>query len=358
MRGPTVPTQPPKSGTDFLRQLAGTAHNAKPRDPSCSLRDALRSEVEAWLNSFGVKWTGPVEISLDSIDVKESRGHQSRETPIVEDTVQGVVASINAGDYIKPIVTFIEHGRANIIDGNNRDEGHRRAQLKEIESYVIDSETPSAIVARMLVASNAHHPQRPDVAHRVKQCAFLVHAHGVPTEQAVRDANITREQLRNHLKVVEADKRAQTLKIKDFIGKDGLPETARRALHRITMDAAFHAAARTAIDTGMTSQEVERFSIDIRSHKSETEMLAYVEQVRQQRIEAERGRRAGSRLRNDPKANLSQGIGKIVAVDPVQLAQSVITDVDRRIVLDRIEEAVTHLARLEAGIALKKASTQ
>lgn len=346
-----------KTGTDYLRDLARQAGVATPRTPTCDIESALRSEVEAWLNSFGVKYVGPEVISLTLIDVKESRGQQARETPIVEDTVQGVLVSLNEGRYVKPIVTFVQGNKASIIDGNNRDEAHRRAGRDGIESYVVDSDTPSATIARMLVDANSHHPQRPDLSWRVKQAAHLMAAYGITREQAIMDANITSTQLSSYLKLVEADKRAGILKIKDFTGENGLPESSRRALHRIPMDTAFHSAARLAIDTGMNSTEVDELQLQVKRFKSEGEMLAFIDKARKERVEAERGRRAGSKLKKDPKNNLSEGVGKVLAVDPVQLAQSCLTDIDRRIVLDRIDEAVSHLARLEAAITMKKVST-
>lgn len=344
-----MPT-PPKSGTDFLRSLAGKAAAAQPREPECDVQSTSRSRVEEWLNSFGVKYTGPTRIALTDISVKESRGQQSRRTAIVEDTVQGVLQSLNDSRYVDPVVVFIDGGKATLIDGNNRDEAHRRYGAESIEAYVVDTDTPSLTIKRMLVAANAHHPQRPDLVWRTQQAADLL-AIGADRRIAIRDANITMQQLSDYEKLVEADERAGELKIKDWTT---LPDTSRRALNRIKMDAAFHAAARCAIDTGMTSLEVTDFQVQVRKHKSEGAMLALIEQARDKRIEAERGRRAGSKLKKDPKHNLSEGVGKIVNVDPVQLAQSCATDVDRRHVLNRINEALDHLGRLEAALTMKR----
>ena len=61
----------------------------------------------------------------------------------------------------------------------------------------------------------------------------------------------------------------------------------------------------------------------------------------------------GNRLSN-VKQSLITGIGKVLNVDAVELTRSVLTDIDRQLIINKLEELVTKAGELESALVAGK----
>lgn len=334
------------SSTDY-NKLKGLASTAKPTLPKTSTEEAQKSEVETWLMSFGVKYIGPHPIPLTSIDEKTSRGHNSREVSIVPDTVDRVVQGLKDGVSLPAIVVYPAGSKFTIIDGNNREAGHKKAGKLLINAYVVDENTPSELLARMIVNANAHHGVTPPVNFRVQQAAFLVTAHGLTRELACKDAGVTTDALKNYFKLLEAEGRAKNLRIAGFAD---LPDSTKRFLNRLTLDSAFVAASHVVIEHSISSPETEKLVKTVSVVSSESAMIAVIEGEKESRekdavIQKATGRRIAS-----PKQALVTGLGKLANIDPYSLASQILTDIDGKEMISRTRAVRDNLLRIENEI--------
>jgi hypothetical protein len=347
---------PSKSGTDWLKQQSQRAATATPSEPACDPMDAEDAKTEAWLKSYGVKYAPKAQLPLGLIDEKRSRQNQARATAVVPESVDRFRIALKAGKYLGAIVVYQDGNRAIIVDGNNREEAHRKENAQFIWAFVIDPNTPSAVIDRLTVSANLRHGVTPDPKYRIKQAHYLVTAHGLSIDVAAGDAGVSPTQVRNFQATLRADARAKDLKISGF---DTLASTARQDLGRITNDPVFLAAGRCALETKMTADDVKLFVRDVKAFRSEGEQLAYIGEVQAKRkIEQDAAKTHGRTTGRiaSPQHSLATSIGKIMAIDVNSLARSVLTDLDRQEIIKRTTLVGERL--IEIQIALEAASKE
>jgi hypothetical protein len=334
--------------------MAGKAAASTPATPKVGVEEAEDSKTERWLQRYGVKYAPKTKLALGLIDEKRSRGNQARDKAIVPELVERYSLALKHGEYLGAIVVYVDGNRAVIIDGNNREAAHRKNGEQFIWAYVVDSATPSETIHRLTVSANVRHGGTPDSRWRIKQAAFLVSI-GVAQDDAARDAEVSVSQLRDYQAALRAEARAKGMKIHDF-EKQSL--TAKKDLGRLTNDPVFYQAAHAAIETGMTAEEVRTFVRDVKALKSDNEQIAHIVAVAERRkLERRENERPGKKARvSSPKTSLVTSLGKIQAIDPADLARQALTDLDRQLLIHRIEEGGEKLIELQ--VALETASKE
>lgn len=349
-------TKPPASGTDWLRQQRMKAAGAvTPTPPACNNEDAIDSQVERFLQLNGVKYAPKSMIPIAMFDEKASLANQARDVPIVPESVERFTASLRAGEYLPPVIVFPQGNKVVTVDGNNRYASHKRHGSQFVPGFVIDEATPSETIALLTVAANVGHGVTPDLNWRKRQAAHLVSV-GFTSDRACSAAGVTKAQLGDFQALTRADARARSLKIQT--GWLELPQASRINLGRIALDSVFFQAARCAIDTAMQTEDTRILLKDIKSLGSESEQVAMIAKVSEERkLEAKTKAATGATGRvSSPKQSLFTSLGKIMKIDPAELARQVLTDLDRAELTRRLDKAGEKLIELQ--IAMNDAKVQ
>lgn len=331
--------------------MRAKATNAIPLAPVCSPSEALDSQVERWIQRFEVKYAPKSMIPIGLIDEKGSLGNQARQEPLVPESVERFTMSLKAGEYLPAVVVYPVGNKVRIIDGNNRFAAHKKAGSQFIPGYIVDENIPTETILRMTINANVGHGVTPDQKWRVKQAAMLV-ANGFTAEVAAADAGVSRNVLQSYQAAVRFDARAKALKIQ---GCADLANASKVALVAVQNDAVFYQMTRTAIDTGMFSDDVRRMIKETRALPDEATQIQNIATIAADRKLEEQQRKAGVRPGNtlaSPRQSLISAIGKILHIDPAELARSVLTDLEAREVINRCYKAADVL--MEVATALER----
>lgn len=338
----------PRTGTDWLRRVAAkvTGGDTLPVTPAV----AANVEVEAWLQRHGVQYAPAVEIPMHLIDEKRSRGNQARKDPIVAESVDRFAAAMRAGTAFPPIVCYPCGGRVVIIDGNNRQAAARKAGRDTIVGFVVADDTPSELIQLLTVEANAHHGVTPELSWRVKQAVHLTSLE-YSDQQAADAAGITIAQLRGARAVAAADERARALRVANFTE---IPATARQVLGAIRDEPVFYQAAKTALETAMSTEEIRAFVRQVKALPSEGARIEFIGLVAKERGIERATRKAVTKTLgrvNSPKQSLVTGIGKVLAVDEAALVRQIVTSHDRDQINNRIKLLARKVAALQVAMA-------
>lgn len=341
------------SATEWLKQRAAQAAAAQsPVAPACNGEDAVDSQVERFLQLHGVKYAPKAQIPIDLIDEKSSLQNQARDVPIVPESVERFASSLRKGEYLPPVIVFPNGNRVTLVDGNNRYAAHKKAQSRHVPGFIIDAATPSETIQLLTVAANNGHGVTPDLRWRKRQASHLVSL-GFTSEKACEAAGITKSQLGDFLALQRADARAKQMRV--TAGWAELPDTTRIALGKIPLDSVFYQATRLTIDTGLDSEGARILLREVKALGSENDQITYVAKVSDERkLEAkQRGSGTSNRV-SSPKQSLITAIGKIMHLDPAELARQTLTEHDRALLIKRVDEAGVKLIELQVALGEAK----
>lgn len=350
----TTPTAVPKPGSWLKKKVAEATSSPKQDLGAVGACDS--ASVEQWLQKFGVKYSHLLNLPLSQIDEKRSRQNQAREVAVIEDSVNRYATALRNGDQFPPVVGYLAGGRVVLIDGNNRDAAHRKVHgaAGTIKAYVLDPETPSETIHLMTVDANSHHGVTPSLQWRLTQANFLVGI-GHSMDSACAAAAVTKAQLQDFRRAINAEQRAKSLKVHDFAS---LPTSSKMKLGALASDPVFIQASRVAIDTSMKSDEVAHFVREIKAKTDESGMIGYIGTVAEKRkMEAAAIAALGKPVQiKSPKQGLITGIGKIMHAQPGDIARSVVTDNERAELVKRCNEAGERLMEIMIALDTEEAS--
>jgi ParB-like chromosome segregation protein Spo0J len=339
-------TAAPKKDTWVKEQAAKVKPGSK---LPVTAQRAGEVNVEDWLQSHGVRYAGPMGISLDLIDTKRSRANQARATPLVAESVERFASAMRRGAVFPPIVVFPTQTKVVIIDGNNRHEAAIKVRADTIPGIVISQDTPSELIQLLTVEANARHGVAPDQSWRLQQAMGLT-ALGFNDEQASAAAGLSLAQIRSYRLAQEADARARSLGVRNF---DRLPAGTRVKLGTLRDDVVFASASRLAISSSMTIAEVMDLIKEIKSKGSEAQRLAVVEEATRSRaLEAATAKVMGKSTGrvSSPKTSLVSSIGKLALIDPDALRRSILTEHDQALLKQRLKELEEVLLTLQVAV--------
>lgn len=337
----------PRTGTDWLRTQAKKVTDGAELPVTASTAAVVG--VEAWLQHHGVAYAPPTAIPMAYIDEKRSRANQARRDPIVAESVDRFAAAMRAGAVFPPIVAYPSGGKLVIIDGNNRQAGAKKASRDCIDGIVLAEDTPSELIQLLTVEANAHHGVTPELGWRVQQ-AFHLCSLGYSDQQAADAASIAVATLRGARAVQEADQRARALRIPGFTE---LSQNARQSLGVLKDEAVFYQAAKLAVDTGMTVDEIRELVRAVKTLPSEGARIEHIGAVAKARgIERATKKAIGRTITrvSSPKQALVTGIGKVLNVDEAALVRQVVTSTDRDLLNQRIKLLERKVATLKLAM--------
>lgn len=344
----------PKPGSWLKNRVAEAT--TSPKQDLGRVDQCDTATVERWLQKFGVKYSHLLDLPLSQIDEKRSRQNQAREVAVIDDSVSRYATALRAGDKFPPVVGYLAGGKVVLVDGNNRDAAHRKVHGAggTIKAYVLDPETPSETIHLMTVDANSHHGVTPSLQWRLTQANFLAGI-GHSLDAACAAAAVTKSQVQDFRRAINAEQRARSLKIHDFMP---LPNSAKMKLGALPADPVFIQASRVAIDTHMKVEEVSHFVRDIKAKPDETAMIAYIGTVAEKRkMEAAAIAALGKPVQiKSPKQGLITGLGKIMHAEPADIARSVVTDNERAELIKRCNEAGERLMEIMIALDVEEAS--
>jgi hypothetical protein len=310
------------------------------------------AEIEDWLTSRGANFLRARELPVANFDKKKSRMNQARPTPLVPEAVERYTTALKDGKKLPPVVAYRTSEKSTtfiLVDGNNRHEAHCKTGLDTIPTYLLASDTPSELIYLLTVEANAAHGQPVPMEWRVKQAIHLVEI-GWELDIARKAAGVNEKTLRIHKAAIEADSRARALKISNW---DQLGTHLRQTLGTIKSDPVMYHAARCAIDTGMTLEDIRGLVRDIKTDRSEHEQIQHIGRIsasRKAELAADKDRKRKGQTVSNVKHSLVTAIGKIMAVDPSALARLILTEIDQQAVKSRLEACAEKIFELQLAV--------
>ncbi len=338
----------PRTGTEWLKAQAKRVSDGEELPVTAPV--AALVEVEAWLQRHGVQYAPPSAVPMSVIDEKKSRANQARRDPIVAESVDRFTAAMKAGQVFPPIVAYPSGGKLVIIDGNNRQAAARKAGTDTILGIIIAEDTPSELIQLLTVEANAHHGVTPELSWRIQQANHL-RSLGYSDQQAADASSIGVQQLRAARAAQEADQRARALKVAGF---SAMAQVSRQSLNVLKDEAVFYQAAKVAVETGMTSEEIRDLVRTVKSLPSEGARIEHIGSVAKTRgIERATKKALGRTMSRvtSPKQSLVAGIGKVLAVDEAALVRQVVTSHDRDQINDRLKQLARKLSTIQAAMS-------
>lgn len=310
---------------------------------------AAAVEVEEWLRSHGVRFAPATNIPMAMIDERASRNNQARREPIVAESVDRFATSLRNDAVFPPIVVFPRNHKLVVVDGNNRHAATKKVGRDSIWGIVISEDVTSDMIHLLTVEANAKHGVTPPLEWRIQQ-AFHLSSLGFRDEEVAGATGISVQQLRGARSVREADQRASALRIAGF---DQLAATTRQVLNAIRDEAVFFQAARIAIGTKMTGEEVRDLCRHLKTLPSEAARITHLGEVaRERELEAATRNIEGKRMRavTSPQLGLVTGLGQLLKVDAAALARQVVTEKDRDLLMKRLELATDHILNIQVAL--------
>jgi len=347
MRKNDVSTAQPKSGTEWLKLQSRRITEGE--ELPLSAEEAASSLIEEWLQRHGVAYAPPSPIPMVLIDEKRSRNNQARRDAVVSDSVDRFANALRNGATFPPIVVFPLGGRLIIIDGNNRQAAAKRVGREFVSGIVISEETPSELISLLTVEANAHHGVTPDTQWRVQQ-AFQLISLGYTDQQAADAVNVNVTSIRVARAIQEAEQRARRMKIHGFVD---LPQVPKQALGTLKDDPVFYQAAKVAISTGMTLEQIREMTRMVKAIPSEGARIDAIAALAKERgIEAATKKAMGKVTRrvSSPKTQLVSGIGLLVNVDEAALVRSILTRRDRDLVAERLQQLTDKVLAMQVAL--------
>lgn len=345
IRGGWVPEAEKADATSWLRRQ--TKRIEEQDELAVPEQTATGVQVEAWLQRCGVRYAPPTAIPMSMIDEKRSRNNQARRDPLVGESVERFATSFRAGKAFPPIVVYPVGNRLVIVDGNNRHEAAKRAKLEFIYGIIISAATSSEMITLLTVEANASHGVTPPLEWRVTQAFHLVSlGHG--DERAAEAAGITLTQLRNARAARDAEQRAKALRIHGFAD---IPMTGKQYLNGVKLEAVFHLAAQTAVNSKLTIDQIRDMCRKVKMGRSEHEQLAILSEAQElMLVENAAMKVANSRRVSSPKTSLVTGIGLLNKIDPSALVNQIRTVSDRDLVMQRLKDLETKILDLQVAM--------
>lgn len=299
---------------------------------------------------------------MELIDEKNSRANQARPTAVVDEAVERYTLAAKEGTTFPPAVVYFPLGgtktiselvhqksKCVIIDGNNRQAAFKKANRPTIPVIILAADTASEMIQLLTVEANAWHGQPVTQDWRVRQAIHL-NSIGWNMDEACSAAMVSKQLVQKRQSAIIADVRAKAMGIKKF---SDLPMSTKVALSGIKDDVPFSALSRTVIATRMIHQDLVPILKEFRTFTSENERLKFIWKVQEDRkveIKANEALGKSSRKIGSPKINLVSSIGKILAVDPVALAQGTLTQTEKTELLQRLSTLADHILEIQVQV--------
>lgn len=216
-------------------------------------------------------WEFIPELDLDKLDTAASLANQARLESLNEEAVERYTADMERGDVFPPILVHRRKTRRGekliVLGGNHRCAAARKAKRRRLSAYVIEADGDA--VLRLMYEDNRRHGLPPTDEERVMAAQHLMEI-GDTIHEAAAFVGIGVAKLRQHLDVLEADKRAAKFSLPKW---RSLPLGHRYRLGQVRFDRVFDKAARLASQANLKQGEVFDLVTNVNAADSVNEAL-------------------------------------------------------------------------------------
>lgn len=317
--------------------------NAAVPQPICS------EEVENWLKARGANFLRCMLIPVENFDERASRNNQARPTPIVPEKVDQYAMAMRRGEKFPPLIAYRKGENSTtfiLISGNNRLASAKKAGIPSMPTYVLASDTKDELILLLTVEANARHGAEIPLEWRVKQAVNLMAA-GWKQDESCAAAQISPTALHTYKKALEADERADRMKITNF---SQIGPRHKTSLQGLKLDNVFMQAAIVAVTNEMSLSDVQQMVRELKALPSEAEQVAHIHMVSDERrkiSEQQKLLKRKSHIVNNPKQSLITGIGKVMHTDGPTLVRTLVTDVEKQEIWDRLGKLADKVLELQ-----------
>lgn len=308
--------------------------------------------IEAWLDERHTTWEWQPAIPLDDIDQAASLANQARLEALDEETVDRYAADMARGDQFPPIIAHRRTPRARklvLVGGNHRHAAAIAAGRQALPGYIVDAE-PEMILT-LTYEDNRRHGMPPSDAERVAQAIHLIDTGNYTQEQAAALVGVAAPKISQARSIVKADRRAVDLGLGPTF--TSMPKSARYQLGQLRSDPVFEAAARLAVDAGMSVANVSDLVTTLNragSDQAALEVIGTEQEVRRTDIQ-KRGGGAGRRRTVSARAQLGGALSKILyETSPAEVAAACATSQQRDDLQRQLKNAIAKLTEISKAL--------
>lgn len=183
--------------------------------------DTVESQIRLYTDNF----RGPVEIDIDTIELKQSHKHQNRPTKVNDENVLRMALSTELGVQLPPIIVNKVGSRKHIVDGVHRVEERKLSDKKTIWAY--ETEVDADTYAQMCLGANAGNGL-PLTDHQRMVNALAQIELGLPATTAGKVWGIDPERLRQARRADEGRKKIAEAGLTTKGIRDGAAEVINR----------------------------------------------------------------------------------------------------------------------------------
>lgn len=313
--------------------------------------DRCRPDIEDWLTERHVEFTYEPTFDLAKVDRKASHANQARDEAVTGDTVEKYSSDMAAGDEFPPIVVRRRprSPKVVVIDGNHRVASCDRTKTKRHPAYVIDCEPEMA--QRLTFEANRRHGLPPSTAERIGHAIALIASGNYTQAEASRIAGVTQPQVSKAQGIARASDRARRLDCPRSF--DLLPAEARYQLGKVRSDPVFVEAVKLTLDASLTVGDTKQLCSKVDRASSDQDALTLIGTEQEALREQIQSKGGGHRQRTTTSARVKalRACTDVLLLDPVDVAQAVANDDQRRELRQRLKAAAKHLMDVDKKIA-------
>lgn len=318
-------------------------------------RRGYRTEIEEWLNGWGVAWTLHEAINIDNFDIERSLRNQARlGAPVDTEYVERYATAMRDGAEFPGVVAWRDDRNTKlvIIDGNHRMMAAREAEY-ELPVYVVKDAKVQTITA-MTFEANVRHGKSTTEDERIHHALWLID-NGMNVTEAAKRMAVPKSKVNKANSDQAAGRRADSVGItrRDW---DGIPQSYRVRLGMIHTDEGFRAAVKLVKDAGLLFPEITEMVSTMNDTRSGQRQEGLVKSLRNnqyaeriQEVKAGGGKAIGKRVRS-PKASLSSGLGLLHTIPSDDVIVASLGAAEREDMAAKVDEAVARLTTLRAAL--------
>jgi ParB-like chromosome segregation protein Spo0J len=275
--------------------------------PSKTVSAVRDISIEAWIESFDVKWD-LTPIPIGEIDTDKSHSNQARITPLDDDVVQRYALAAEAGAVFPAIVVRRVGKGFVVLDGNHRVAMASLIGDATVGAYVV--ECTATVGVLMAASANSVNGERNSLEEQRQHVLHLLNMNQNQSQIAVR-LGVPKGFVSKCARVAKVRDRCDNLKALSKLSDTSI-EVLGRISSTVVMNDAISAAASLSLQGSAVTELVASIDRDADEATQIAQVKAYAESVK--------SKKSGLLKRKkglDDLGKLDRSLGSILNVDPV-----------------------------------------
>lgn len=227
--------------------------------------------AESKMQEFGAKYKVS-DVKLSEIDWAASRTNGARlNDPLNDDLVIEYALAMERGDGFPMVVLMKKGSHYIILSGNHRMAAAKEIGIAEVKAYVIETDDSSVIeiLPRVL---NRLHGKRQDKSEALLHAVYAVDQFGWEPKKASEMFGLHKGAVADFIRIRET----RTALEKNGVKTAALKDSHVRTLSVIKNENVQSAAARIAVNTGMTGDLLEELTKSVKAQKTEATAMGVI----------------------------------------------------------------------------------